>query len=320
MRRVLTALAFLAFLGCGAAAAQDWPSRPVTLVVPYTPGTGADILARLVGPKLGERWKIGVVTENKAGATGNIGAEFVAKSAPDGQTLLFVATSFTTTPALSASLPFDPVKSFAPIALLATGGLVLVVNPQVRARSLGEFIALARREPGRLNYSSPGNGGPQHLTMELLKLETGIDVVHVPYKGAAGALADVVAGHVQATVATVQTVVPHLHSGRLRGLGLMSYERSAAIPDVPTLREQGLRELEVETWYGVFGPAGTPPALVAKINSDVNAALQDAGVRDALAKQGMSPAGGPPEVLGARVDLDLRRWKRVVREAGIKAD
>src|SRR6185503_3163708 len=160
MRRVLAALAFLAFLVCGAAAAQDWPSRPVTLVVPYTPGTGADILARLVGPKLGERWKIGVVTENKAGATGNIGAEFVAKSAPDGQTLLFVATSFTTTPALTASLPFDPVKSFAPIALLATGGLVVVVNPEVRARSLGEFIALARREPGRLNYSSPGNGGP----------------------------------------------------------------------------------------------------------------------------------------------------------------
>jgi tripartite-type tricarboxylate transporter receptor subunit TctC len=156
--------------------------------------------------------------------------------------------------------------------------------------------------------------------MELLKLETGIDVVHVPYKGAAGALADVVAGHVQATVATVQTVVPHLQSGKLRGLALMSHERFPAIPEVPTLREQGLRELEVETWYGTFAPSGTPAALVAKINADVNAALQDAAVRDALAKQGMSPAGGPPEVLGARVDLELRRWKRVVKEAGIKAD
>jgi tripartite-type tricarboxylate transporter receptor subunit TctC len=317
MRRALAALALIA---CGAAAAQDWPSRPVALIVPYTPGTGADILARLVGPKLAERWKIGVVTENKAGATGNIGAEFVAKSPPDGNTLLFVATSFTTMPALAASLPFDPVKSFAPIALLATSGLVLVVNPEVPARSLREFIALARREPGKLNYSSPGNGGPQHLTMELLKLETGINVVHVPYKGAAGALADVVAGHVHATVATVQTVVPHLHSGKLRGLGVMSYERSAAIPDVPTLREQGLRELEVETWYGAFAPAGTPATLVAKINSGINAALKDAAVRDALAKQGMAPAGGPPEVLGARVDLDLMRWKRVVKEAGIRAD
>jgi len=317
MRRLLAALALLA---SSAAPAQDWPARPVQLVVPYTPGTGADILARLVGPKLGERWKVAVVTENKAGATGNIGGEFVAKSPPDGYTLLFVATSFTTTPALARALPFDPVKSFEPVALLATSGLVVVVNPRVRARSLREFIALVKREPGKLNYSSPGNGGPQHLAMELLKLETGMDIVHVPYKGAAGALADVVAGHVDATVATVQTVVGHVHSGKLRGLAVMSEERSPALPDVPTLREQGLNELEVETWYGAFAPAATPAAVVARINADINAALADAGVREALARQGMTPAGGAPQKLAARVAAELPRWQRVVKEAGIKPD
>jgi len=316
MRAVFAALSCFA----GIALAQDYPSRPVHLIVPYTPGTGADILARLLGPRLSERWNVAVITENKAGATGNIGAEFVAKSAPDGHTLLFVATSFSTTPALTRSLPFDPVKSFAPVAMLATSGLVVVVNPRVPAQSLRELIALAKREPGRLHYSSPGNGGPQHLAMEFLKLETGMNIVHVPYKGAAGAIADVIGGHVQATVAAVQTVAPHIQSGKLRGLAVMSTERSAAFPSVPTLREQGLPEREVETWYGVFAPAGTPPSIVARINSDLNSLLQDGAVRDVLQKQGMAPVGGAPDTLGARVGIELARWTRVVNTAGIKAD
>jgi tripartite-type tricarboxylate transporter receptor subunit TctC len=288
--------------------------------VPYTPGTGADILARLLGPKLGERWKVAVVTENKAGATGNIGADFVAKSAPDGHTLLFVATSFGTTPALAKTLPFDPVKSFAPVALVATSGLVVVTYPQLPARSIRELVDAAKREPGKLHYSSPGNGGPQHLAMELLKLETGMDIVHVPYKGAAGALADVVGGHVQATIAAVQTAQPHVLSGKLRAIGVMSAERSQAFPDVPTLREQGLPELEVETWYGAFAPFGTPSQAVAKVNADLNALLQDSSIRKSLAKQGMTPAGGPPARLGELVKRELARWTRVVDAAGIKAD
>jgi tripartite-type tricarboxylate transporter receptor subunit TctC len=287
--------------------------------VPYTPGTGADILARLLGPRLGERWKVAVVTENKAGATGNIGAEFVAKSAPDGHTLLFVATSFGTTPALG-KVPFDPVKSFAPVALVATSGLVVVVNPQLPAKSMRDFIELVKREPGKLHYSSPGNGGPQHLAMELLKLETGMNIVHVPYKAAAGALADVVGGHVEATIAALQTAHPHVLSGKLRALGIMSAERSQAFPDVPTLREQGLPELEVETWYGAFAPTGTPPEVVARINADLNLALKDAGIRELLAKQGMVPVGGPPERMGNLVKSELARWTRVVNAAGIKAD
>ena len=319
MRSLLLFLVSVCF--ATAAAAQEFPSRPVHLIVPYTPGTGADILARLLGPKLGERWKVGVPTENKPGATGNIGTEFVAKSPPDGHTLLVVATSFGTTPALKpAGLPFDPIKSFAPVALVATSGLAVVVNPQLPAKSMKEFIALVKSQPGKLHYSSPGNGGPQHLAMELLKLETGIDIVHVPYKGAAGALADVVGGHVQAMISAVQTAYPHVQSGKLRALAIMSAERSPAYPDVPTMREQGLSDLEVETWYGMFAPAGTPSTVVQKINADINELLKDAAVRSVLEKQAMTPRGGPPQRLGDLVKKELPRWKRVVGAAGIKAD
>jgi tripartite-type tricarboxylate transporter receptor subunit TctC len=318
MRAILLALA--ALCSSPAAFAQDYPARPVHIIVPYTPGTGADILARLIGPKLGERWKVGVPTENKPGATGNIGAEFVAKAAPDGHTLLFVATSFGTTPALQKNLPYDPVKSFEPVALIATSGLVVVVHPQVPARSMKELIELAKRQPGKMHYSSPGNGGPQHLAMELVKLETGMNIVHVPYKAAAGALTDVVGGHIDATVAAVQTAHPHVQSGRLRALAIMSAERSPAYPDVPTMGEQGLQDLEVETWYGAFAPASTPPAVIRKINSDINAALKEAQVREAIEKQGMTPVGGTPQRLGDLVRNELPRWNRVVSAAGIKAD
>ncbi len=318
MRRTLAIVA--AALLATAALAQDYPARPVHLIVPYTPGTGADILARLLGPKLGERWNVAVVTENKPGATGNIGTEFVAKSPADGHTLLVVATSFGTTPALKSSLPFDPVRSFEPVALIATSGLVVVVHPGLAARSMKEFVALAKREPGKMHYSSPGNGGPQHLAMELLKLETGINIVHVPYKGASGALQDVVGGHVQATIAAAQTAYPHVQSGKLRALGFMSAERSPAYPDVPTMKELGLSELEVETWYGMFAPAGTPSGAIARINAEINAALKDSAVRAVLEKQGMAPAGGPPGRLGELVKRELPRWARVVKAAGIRAD
>lgn len=315
-----TVLALAALCLAGTASAQEFPTRPVHLIVAYTPGTGADILARLLGPKLGERWKVGVVTENKAGATGTIATEHVARSAPDGHTLLFVATSFGTTPALRAKLPFDPVKDFAPVALIATSGLAVVINPQLPAGSLKEFIELAKRQPGKMHYSSPGNGGPQHLAMELLKLETGIDIVHVPYKGAAGALADVVAGHVQAMISATQTAQPYVQNARLRALAAMSPERSSAFPDVPTMKELGLSELEVETWYGAFAPAATPAAVVRRINSDLNDLLKDPFVRQVLEKQGMVPRGGPPERLDALVKRELPRWARVVKAAGIKAD
>ena len=307
----------------GAALAQDtaaYPNRTVQIVVPYSPGTGADILARIFGPRLAERWKVGVVTDNRTGATGNIGTEFVAKAAPDGHTVLFTATSFGTNPALSPKLPFDPVKSFAPVVLIATSAMAVIVHPQLPVKSMRDFVALARREPGKLDYCSPGNGGPQHLAMELLKLELGINLVHVPYKGAGGALTDLMGGHVQAMVSSLQTVAPFVNNGRLRMLGIMSAERSPAFSAVPTLKEQGFANLEVETWYGAFAPAATPANAIAKLNSDINAVLQQAEMRELLAKQGMNAAGGPPERFGDLVKRELARWSRVVAAAKIKAD
>jgi tripartite-type tricarboxylate transporter receptor subunit TctC len=321
VHRVSLVLAGIAAGFAGAAVAQGgYPSRTVQIVVPYTPGPGADILSRTLGARLAERWKVGGVTENRAGATGNIGAEFVAKSAPDGYTLLFIATSFGTNPAVNRKLPFDPVKSFTPIALLATSGLALLVNPELPAKSFGEFLDLARQHPGKFYYASPGNGGPQHLAMELLKQETHVDLVHVPYKGMGGALTDLVGGHVQAAIVALQTAAPHAQSGKLRMLAVFGAERSPAFPDVPTLKELGFPNLEVETWYGAFAPAGTPAEIVRSLNTELNALLGQPDLRELLAKQGMIPAGGPPGRLGELVKRELARWSRVVAAAGIKAD
>jgi len=297
-----------------------YPQRNVQIVVPYTPGTGADIIARVLGPRLAERWNVGVIADNRPGATGNIGADFVAKAVPDGHILLMTATSFCTTPALSAKLPFDPVKSFAPVIQVAASELILVVHPQLPANSMREFIALAKRRPGQLFYASPGNGGPQHLTAELIKLETGIDIVHVPYKGMAGALTDLMGGNVQAMVSGIQTVAPQVRAGRLRMLATMGEKRSAAFPDVATMQEQGLPTLVVETWYGLFAPAGTPGGVVAKLNADINALLREADVRESLARQDMNTVGGSAERFGDMVRRELARWARVVTAAKIKAD
>ncbi len=315
------AIAVAALVSCTGAVAQEaWPARNVQFLVPYTPGTGADILARILGPRLAERWKVGVVTENRAGASGNIGAEFVAKAQPDGYTLLFTATSFGTNPAISSKLPFDPVKSFTPVSLVATSTMALVVPSAMPVKNLREFIDYARKQPGKLYYSSPGNGNIQHLAMELLKAETRTDLIHVPYKGSGGALGDLVGGHVQAMVVSLQTVAPYVQSGKLRMLTVLSGERAPAFPDVPTSREQGVPAAEIETWYALLAPAGTPPAVVAKVNAEVNALLALPDIRELLSRQGMLPAGGRPERLAETLKVELARWAKVVQSAGIKAD
>ena len=315
------AIAVAALVSCTGAVAQEaWPARNVQFLVPYTPGTGADILARILGPRLAERWKVGVVTENRAGASGNIGAEFVAKAQPDGYTLLFTATSFGTNPAISSKLPFDPVKSFTPVSLVATSTMALVVPSAMPVKNLREFIDYARKQPGKLYYSSPGNGNIQHLAMELLKAETRTDLIHVPYKGSGGALGDLVGGHVQAMVVSLQTVAPYVQSGKLRMLTVLSGERAPAFPDVPTSKEQGVPAAEIETWYALLAPAGTPPAVVAKVNAEVNALLALPDIRELLSRQGMLPAGGRPERLAETLKVELARWAKVVQAAGIKAD
>jgi len=309
-------------LACGGATAQDvaYPTRAVQIVVPYSTGTTADIVARLLGPKLSERWKVGVITDNRPGATGAIGMAFVAKAAPDGHTLMFVVASFSMIPAVYQKLPFDPVKSFAPVALITTSGLALVVHPQLPVKSVRDFIQLAKRRPGELYYSSPGNGSAQHLAMELFKLETGTNIVHVPHKGLAAALTDVVGGHVQTIISTFQTVHPYVTGGRLRMLAATSAERSPAFPDVPTLKEQGLAQLEFETWSGALAPAATPASVIAKLNSDINTLLQQPEIREQLARQGMNPAGGPPDRFAGLLKSELARWSRVVAAAKIKLD
>src|SRR5215470_9806378 len=318
--RAAAAVAALVFAAGPAVGQEDWPSRTIQIVVPYTPGTGGDILARILGPKLAERWKVSVVTDNRAGASGNIGTEFVARAAPDGYTLLCTATSFGTNPAINRNLPFDPVKSFAPVIQLARSSVAVIVTPGLAAKSMREFLDLARSAPGKLNYSSPGSGSPQHLSMELLKLDAHVDLVHVPYKGSGGALADLVGGHVQAMIVSLQTVAPYVQSGKLRMLAVMSAERSPAFPEVPTLKELGLADLEVETWYGVFAPAGTSAPVVAKLNSELNSLLGTSDIRSLLEKQGMAAVGGSAERFGELVKNELVRWSRVVAAAGIKAD
>ena len=297
-----------------------YPVRAITLIVPYSTGTTADTLARLLGAKLSERWGVPVITDNRAGAAGVIGSDAVAKAAPDGHTLMFTATSHSTVPAVRLRLPFDPIKAFAPVLLLGTSAMAVVVAPMVEARTLKEFVDLAKSKPGQLDYSTPGAGGVQHLAMELFMQETGTKLVHVPYKGSAGALTDVIGGHVQASVSSLQTAGALIAGGKLRMLAVMSEERSPAFPNVPTLKEQGLSSLVVDTWYGVMAPAGTPAEVVSKINAELNALLRLPDVREALAKQGVTLAGGTPERLQQLVVQDIARWKKLVASAQIKTE
>jgi tripartite-type tricarboxylate transporter receptor subunit TctC len=298
----------------------SYPASTVTLVVPFTTGTGADLLARLLGPKLADRWKVAVVTDNKAGASGAIGTNAVAKAAPIGLTLLVTATAHGTVPALSPKLPYAPLQAFTPVVLLGTSSLGLATAGKSSLHTFKDFQQTAKAKPGELNYSSPGNGSPQHLAMELLAQESGVQLLHVPYKGTAGALTDLIGGHVQASIVALQTAAPHLQNGALRMLALMSAERSPAFPNVPTLKELGLPGAVVETWYGVFVPAGTPAEVVAKLNADFNSLLQLPEVRETMTKQGLAVAGGKPERLQELTKAELARWARVVDKAGIKAD
>jgi tripartite-type tricarboxylate transporter receptor subunit TctC len=318
--RLLFFVSLVFFVVPASIAQPGYPARTVTIIVPFTPATGADLIARLLQPRLAERLKVAVVVDNRAGASGAIGTELVAKAPADGYTLLFTATAHGTVPALKRDLPYDAAKSFTPVALAATSALAFVVGPKVPAAKMEDFIALARAKPGTLYYSSPGNGSPQHLAMELIKQETGIDVVHVPYKGSSGAATDLVGGHVQASVAALQTMAPYVTSGRLKMLAVLSSERSPAFPEVPTMRELGHPSLVVDTWYGIYAPAGTAPEIVARLNSEINALLQLPDLRDAFAKQGLVAVADRPERLGELLGLELERWHRVVANAHITGE
>jgi tripartite-type tricarboxylate transporter receptor subunit TctC len=304
----------------GAQAQERYPSRPIRVIVPFTAGTGIDILARTVGQKLSERLKVPVVVDNRAGASGNIGTEAVSKSPADGYTLLMTASTIVQNAALSRSVPYDPVRGFTPIGPAAIGNLALVVHPSVVAKSVTELVALAKAQPGRLNYASPGSGTPHHLAMELFKLNFGIDIAHVPYKGTAGAVTDLLGGQVQAMFLPVHVALPQARTGKLRILAAGGSRRSPATPELPSLAEEGVSDIDVDIWYALFAPSGLPRELASLLNAEMAAILALPDVRDNLQKQGLNPVTGTPEELARLVESDLERWARVVRAARISAD
>jgi tripartite-type tricarboxylate transporter receptor subunit TctC len=302
--------------------AAGYPNRPITLIVPFTPGTGIDILARTIGPKLAQRWGQPVVVDNKPGASGNIGADLVAKAPPNGHTLMVTVNTFTITPALYKNLPYDPVADFAPITKIALASYAFVVNPSVLpAKDLNDVIAAAKARPGQLNYSSPGSGTPHHLGMELMKLRLGLNIVHVPYKGLAGAMTDLLGGQVQMMFTLVHSVLPNARAGKLKILAVTGSTRSPVFPEAPTFREQGIDFMDdVDAWYAVMAPGKTPPDIVAKLNQEINAIMALPDVREHLMNQGMVPVTSTPDELAALVKSDLARWAKVVADAKITAE
>ena len=305
----------------GAIAQEAFPNKTIKIIVPFTPGTGIDILARTLGQKMGEDLKAAVVVENRPGASGNIGTEAVAKSQPDGYTLLMTANTLVLNRSLFRSIPYDPVKDFVPVAPLAIGRLALVTHPSVAAKTVNDFIALAKKEPGKLNYGSPGNGTPHHLAMELFKSKTGIDIVHVPYKGSAGAVSDLVGGQIDVMFLPVHVALPFVESGKLNMLAAGGSQRASATPNVPSLAEAaGVRDVDTDIWYALYAPTGTPRDIVARLNSEMNALLKAPDVAATLAKQGLQPTGGTADELARLTRSDLERWSVVVREAKIQPD
>lgn len=314
-----TACGVLGMAG-GAAAQPSLPDGPVTIVVPYTPGTGPDILARLVAPRLQQRFGQPVAVDNRTGASGNIGSQAVARAAPDGRTLVMQPNTFVMNPSLFRQMPYDAIAGFTPIGKLAVGDLVLVVNPDVPATTAREFAAWSAAQPGGANYASPGIGTPHHLAMELFRLKAGVPMNHVPYRGSAPAIQDLIGKRVAAMVLPVHVAVPLARDGRLRILAVGSERRAAAAPDVPTMAEAGYPDVLVDLWYALLGPAGLPEAFVGRVNADLNAWLAEPATRELLLAQGLVPAPGTPAELAALIRRDVARWAEVIRTAGITAD
>jgi tripartite-type tricarboxylate transporter receptor subunit TctC len=306
-------------LSIGAAAAQT-PGRTITIIVPYTAGTGPDILARTIGDEVSQRWGQPVVVDNKPGASGNIGAQQASRAAPDGHTIMMISNPFTANPSLFRSVPYDPIKSFAPIIFVGSGALALALHPSVPATSTQAFIEYVKARPGQINYGSPGIGTPHHLAMELFKLTTKADLKHIPYRGSAGATQDLIGGHVSAGFQAVHVILPLARENQVRLLAAASKERVHVAPDLPTLHEQGLTGFEVDLWYAILAPAGTPPGIVGRYNAVINEILRTPAVIEKLAKQGLTVAGGPPERLAEFLAADIPKWQKVVKEAGISAD
>jgi tripartite-type tricarboxylate transporter receptor subunit TctC len=297
--------------------AEDYPSRLVHLVVPQAAGGGTDTFARAIGQKLSERWGQPVVIENKAGAGGVVGTDFVAKSAPDGYTLLVTYEgSQAINQSLYEKLPFDSLKDFYPVATIAVTPFILIVGPRVEAKTLKEFIALARANPDRLSYGSAGNGSVNHLLGEMLKTEADIRIVHVPYKGASAAIADVIGGHIDAAFASVPSVISSVQSNIVRALAVSSAKRIAVAPDIPTIAETGFEKFDVNPWWGILAPAGLSPSIAQKIGADIAELLKTPEMGEVLAKQGATPLITSPDAFRVLLAQDIEKWRKVVKTSG----
>jgi tripartite-type tricarboxylate transporter receptor subunit TctC len=303
-----------------AASQQAQAQAPLRLIVPFTPGTGIDLIARTVGPKLGERLGRPVVVDNRAGASGNIGTEAVVRAAPNGATLLVSVNTLVMNRSLYPKLPFDPVKDLVPVSLTSWGQLLLVASPNTGYKSATELIAAAKSRPGSINYASPGVGTPHHLSMELFKSTTGIFLTHIPYRGTAPAVTDLLGGQVEVAFLPIHVALPHVKAGKLVALGIGSDKRHALLPDVPTLAEARAGNVNVAMWYGIFAPPGTSPELVTRLNRELKDILAAPEVRAAFETQGMDPAASSPEEFSRLVAQDAQRWAELIKARNITAE
>ncbi len=321
----LVAIALASALVAAAAVAQTgdvgWPNRPIRLIVPFPAGSSTDIVARIVAQKLGPRLGQQIVIENRAGASGNIGADAVAKAAPDGYTVgIATASTHAVAASLSANLPYDPVKDFAPVAMIGSQPYVLVLYPGLPAHNLAELIALAKAQPGTLNYGSAGVASLAHLATALFASMAGINITHVPYKSSAQSVTDMITGRLDMQFATIAPSLPNIRAGKLRALVTSGSTRVAALPEVPTVAESGVPGYEATLWVSLVAPASTAPAIRARLNRELNDFLASAEGKEALVAQGMAPEPGPPEAVSMRIRGDIQKWREVVAKAGIRAE
>ena len=315
------AAAALGAAGVGAfAAAPDFPTKPVRFIVPFTPGAINDLLARLIGGRLAEHWSQQVVVDNRAGAGTVIGTDLVAKSPADGYTLLLVSTAFAINQTLYPKLPYDTGKDFAPVTQIASAPFLMVVYPQLPVKSVKELVALAKSKPGQLSYGSTGSGGTAHLIGEMFKATAGVDIVHIPYKGLAPAMTDVIAGQVSMTLGSYSTLGPQVKSGRLRAIAVTSKSRFRVAPDIPTIAEAGYPGFDATAWWGVAVPAGTPRSIVARLHADITRTLQLPEVRERLSAEGADVASSSPAEFAEFLKAEVVKWGKVVRMSGAKVD
>ncbi len=318
LRKLL--LGILAAMAAGAASAQDWPAKPIRLIVPYPPGGGTDVIARIVQNRLAEGLGQPIVIENRGGAGGAVGTELAAKAAPDGYTFLFTLSSHTINPLLY-KLNYDVERDFAPVTLIVSVPQLIAANPDSPLKSMQDIVATARAQPGRLHFASVGNGTPSHIAGELLKLKTGIDIVHVPYKGGGPAVADTIGGQVPLVFVTMPAAMSQVRAGKLRPLAVTTAKRNPGAPEIPTVAEAlGIPDYEVDSWYAMFAPAKTPPAVIARMRDEIARAIQLPDVKQKLLEQGGDTVGSSPEALDRVVKSELKKWAELIRDAKIKVE